>query len=232
MRFIRSTSPAKLHSSSAPYSAFVTPSAPTAFFPSSAWKHAARDSSLNRCITLSKRLRCVPRRQPRYPLEFRVRRVMSLCWTHGVSLQRATSPRVLCSTGITPLHHYYDPSDFLTAFSTSSPSRRMFADTALPRRAPRTSHVHLLAVAACRALRPRGCHPSLPTLRNRWCCLLYRPHHRPSQMKYLTGLHHFNLLAYGLQPLCLRLAPSLPIDCPRLDTGCGGLRFPGRTSTC
>jgi hypothetical protein len=35
-------------------------------------------------------------------------------------------------------------------------------DTALPRRAPRISHVHLLPLIACRALRPRGRRKPLP----------------------------------------------------------------------
>ena len=84
-------------------------------------------------------------------------RVMSLCWTHGVSLQRATSPRVLCSTGITPLHHYYDPSDFLTAFSTSSPSR-------LVRRycSPSQSTQDLPRSPACCSCMPCSQTPGMP----------------------------------------------------------------------
>jgi hypothetical protein len=43
---------------------------------------------------------------------------------------RLTSPRVLPSTGVTPLHQYYDPSDFLTpipAFSLFRLVRRYCA---------------------------------------------------------------------------------------------------------
>ena len=43
----------------------------------------------------------------------------SLC-THNVSLPRLTSPKVLPSTGVTPLHQYYDLSDFLITILASS----------------------------------------------------------------------------------------------------------------
>jgi len=85
--------------------------------------------------------RCVLRRQPRYPREYRVRRCTSLCWAHGVSPARAASPRVLTSTRITALHRYYDPSDFPVAVSTSSPAglvRRYCAPSQSPRDLPRS----------------------------------------------------------------------------------------------
>lgn len=72
-------------------------------------------------------------------------------------------PRGLPSREIT-LHHRYDaPSDFLTALSMSS-LLHLFIDTSSPWKSgkdiPRSP---LTALVACRALRPRGCHPWLST---------------------------------------------------------------------
>ena len=65
-------------------------------------------------------LESVACRSLRYPRKFCCRRFSGLCNTHNVSLLRLTSPRVLPSTGVTPLQQYYDPSDFLTPIPASS----------------------------------------------------------------------------------------------------------------
>ena len=41
-------------------------------------------------------------------------------WSHNVSPPRVMLPRVLPSTGVTPLPRYYDPSDFLIVLLASS----------------------------------------------------------------------------------------------------------------
>src|SRR4029434_6512284 len=63
------------------------------------------------------RLLRVPRRQPSYPGQLRGRCHLRLWWSHNVSPPRVILPRVLPSTGVTPLLRYYDPSDFLTVIS-------------------------------------------------------------------------------------------------------------------
>ncbi len=113
---------------------------------------------------------------------------------------RLTSPRVLPSTGVTPLHQYYDPSDFLTTFPPSS-LLHLFDGTAFPGRTVRISHVHCRTLMTCRALRPRGCPTPLPKTR---CRMLSSGQVRPSTIP------HFNLNgALSLQPEDLRPVTSL-----------------------
>ena len=53
-----------------------------------------------------------------------------------------------------PTSDYYDPSDFLPVVSAPL-VLPLSADTGLPARTHRISHVHRVALIACRALRPR-----------------------------------------------------------------------------
>jgi len=159
-------------------------------------------------------------RQPRYPLQLRARRCLKLCCLHGVSPQRLVLPRALPSTDVTPLHQYYGPSDFPTTFSVSS-LLRLFTDTPFPARVTGTSHVYLTTLTACRALRPRGCRTSLPiTSRAMVSSGLFKPSTIPAPN--LSGLNHFNLSAYGLHPLCLRLTCLVAKTGPRRDTEYAG----------
>jgi len=146
---------------------------------------------------------------------------MSLCCTHDVSLGRAAPPRVLSSTGVTPLHRSYDPSDFLSTVSTALPTglvRRYCTPSQSTQDLPRSPV-------------PFDCMPCSQTpgtphaaahYRDLKCRLLGYLNHRPSQNSNLTRLHHFNPKAYGLQSLCLRLTRAVAGAGLRLDTECGG----------
>src|SRR5262245_61067715 len=62
----------------------------------------------------------IPRRQPSYPGQLCGRCGLRFWWSHNVSPPRVMVPRVLPSTGVTPLPRYYDPSDFLRVVSVFS----------------------------------------------------------------------------------------------------------------
>ena len=146
---------------------------------------------------------------------------LRLCWSHNVSPPRVMVPRVLPSTGVTPLPRYYDPSDFLIVLLASSlcplvrqyfPSRKNDED--LPR-----SH-------RCFGYMPCSSTPevSSPPAHERWrgWCLRAFRHPRPPHKSVLTGLNRFNLPVYGLHPPCLRLTHAVTGVSPRLGMECVG----------
>ena len=148
-----------------------------------------------------KPFRCISRRQSRYPAKYRVRRSMSLCCTHDISLRRAAPPRVLPSTGVTPLHRYYDPSDFLSTVSASSPTGLVLRYCA-----PSQSTQDLPRSPVCCGYMPCSQTPVMcraaALYRRAACCLLAFRDHRPSLKAIVNG-------AQSLQPEGLRPAPSL-----------------------
>ena len=146
---------------------------------------------------------------------------MSLCCTHDISLRRAAPPRVLPSTGVTPLHRYYDPSDFLGTISPSLPTglvRRYCTPSQSTQDLPRSP----VSFDCMPCSQTPGTSHAAALYRGARCCLLGYLNHRPSHTLNLTGLNHFNPKAYGLQPLCLGLARAVARADPRLDTECGG----------
>ena len=171
-------------------------------------------------------LESVACRSLRYPRKFCCRRFSGLCGSHNVSLLRLTSPRVLPSTGVTPLQQYYDPSDFLTPIPASS-LVRLVRQYCLPWQSGEDLPRHCVALMTCRALRPRGCPTSLPKAQ---CRIVSSGEFNPSTIPDLglTGLNHFSPKAYGLSPLCLRLPGMVTHTDPRLDTRCGGSPLPER----
>ena len=56
-------------------------------------------------------------------------------------------------------------------------------------------------------------------------CLRLSAAARPSLKSGISELNHFNLAAYGLQLLCLRLAMTVTSPNSRLDTECIGYTF-------
>ena len=177
--------------------------------------------SVQRVETFGQGLVTFPGRQPRYSFEFCIRHRASLWWTHHVSLKRAALPRALPSTDITPLHRYYDPSDFLDTISPSLPTglvRRYCTPSQSTQDLPRSP----VSFDCMPCPQTPGTSHAATRYRDARYCLLGYLHHRPSRTSNLTGLYHFNPKAYGLQSLCLGLACAVARADPRLDTECGG----------
>jgi len=167
------------------------------------------------------RLLRVPRRLPSYPGQLRGRCHLRLWWSHNVSPPRVILPRVLPSTGVTPLLRYYDPSDFLiviSAFLFCPLVCRYFPpwknDEDLPR-SPRC-----FGYMPC-SLTPEVSSPPAHERWREWCLRAFR-HPRPPHKSVLTGLIRFNLPVYGLHPPCLRLTHAVTGVSPRLGMECVG----------
>jgi hypothetical protein len=167
------------------------------------------------------RLLRVPRRQPSYPGQLRGRCRLRLWWSHNVSPPRVILPRVLPSTGVTPLPRYYDPSDFLTvisAFSLGPLVCRYFLpwknDEDLPRSRRCSGYM------PC-SLTPEVSSSPAHTRWRGWCLRTFR-RPRPPRKSVLTGLNHFSHTAYGLHPPCLRLTHAVTVVSPRLGMECVG----------
>ena len=137
---------------------------------------------------------------------------------------RMIIPRLLPSTWVSMFQRYYEPSDSLNTFSTSS-RLSLYIDTGYPARVFRVSHVHLYALVACRALGRRGCRVIQPNTNH---AVLPSGIPRPLAIPKvkLTALNHFKLSPYGLLPPYLRLASIVTNTRPRLSTGYGGYHFP------
>ena len=89
-------------------------------------------------------------------------------------------------------------------------------------RAIRISHVHLSAIVICHALRPRRCSTYLPISGVQNIAFgvfdpLSHPRKRVNEAQSLQPL-----LAYGLQPPCLRLTYAVTDASPRLSMECAG----------
>jgi hypothetical protein len=90
------------------------------------------------------------------------------------------------------------------------------------RRTIRISHVYLVTLTVCHALRPRRCLIYLP-INGIWdsafgfCDTLSH-----LRFRTLTGLDHFSHMAYGLQSPCLRLTYAVTDAGPKLGMECAG----------
>ncbi len=172
------------------------PSIPTALSLSSSWKHSIRDSWLNKCIKHSNSFleSCFDSQAILFSFVFvaewlccPMRRfsLLRLIITQDPSLHRHYW-----------LHRYYDPSDFLTAFSTSS---LLYLSVNTPFGELLGSPTFtLLPLIACRALRPRRDYPIPSLIGLGWYCLLVIMTPSASHFHMLFGAQS-HASAYGLQ---------------------------------
>ena len=134
-----------------------------------------------------------------------------------MSSRRLIPPRVLSSTVVTPLHWYYDPSDFLAAIPASS-LLYSSAGTFLRKSCqdlPRSPH-HFCYMPCSQT--PGAPHVSA-LYRCMRCCFLSCRHHQPLQQP-IFGAQSLQPMAYGLQPPYLRLTCGVTGTSPRLVTEC------------